>query len=285
MPNSEGRSILAVPSRLTRPPSRSSSWPSRATRPKAAPPKSGPKPFPTFISSSLNAYLPREIASYTKNLTVSVRMLDRKQVSLVEQAQLQRPAGHQFLDALGAQRRDPLDPLHRAERGDLLARDHPAVAHGDNLAKAKLLPDTLDFRHNRCAVGGIAREHTDGHRAATTIGDKPVVDLKLATLAVAVVTELRERACRALEVARRQIIEGMGPLPKVTFGEFRLNGRLPRKKPIHRGVRVLFVGAFDRQILGEGRGVPPTDRAQFALRIQDPCDHHRDHQIALWGGT
>src|SRR5580658_2182069 len=71
MPNSEGRSILAVPSRLTRPPSRSSSWPSRATRPKAAPPKSGPKPSPTFISSSLNAYLPREIASYTKNLTVS----------------------------------------------------------------------------------------------------------------------------------------------------------------------------------------------------------------------
>src|ERR1700691_1189802 len=72
MPNSEGRSILAVPSRLTRPPSRSSSWPSRATRPKAAPPKSGPKPSPTFISSSLNAYLPREIASYTKNLTVSL---------------------------------------------------------------------------------------------------------------------------------------------------------------------------------------------------------------------
>src|SRR5580658_9859678 len=155
MPNSEGRSILAVPSRLTRPPSRSSSWPSRATRPKAAPPKSGPKPSPTFISSSLNAYLPREIASYTKNLTVSeprsrfTLLFERFAIDVLHET-----------DVLGAAR---ILAITWDEAHGVMAR---AVARG-LLRREHTVPEYVGLDEKSIARGQtyatIACDLTDGH--------------------------------------------------------------------------------------------------------------------------
>ena len=76
------------------------------------------------------------------------------------------------------------------------------------MLKTKVLAQLHDLRHQRLGIGGIALVDRDGHRATGARGQQAVVDLQLVLLAVAVMTDLTQRAVRAFEVAGGQVIEG-----------------------------------------------------------------------------
>jgi hypothetical protein len=119
----------------------------------------------------------------------------------LRQAQLQMALLDQAADRDTLERRDPVDAALAAKNVDGLLRHHAAVAHHHHLRQAEALAHALHGGQEGQAVGGIALEHRDGHRAAARIGEQPVVDLQRAGPAVPAVATLGQWAGAALEVA------------------------------------------------------------------------------------
>jgi hypothetical protein len=127
---------------------------------------------------------------------------DLGQVALIEQAQLQMALLDQRSDRDALERGDPVNPSLAAKLVDGLLRDHAAVTHHHHLRQAEALAHALHGGQECQAVGGIALEHRDGHRAAARVGEQAVVDLQRAGPAIAAVAPLGQWAATALEVTR-----------------------------------------------------------------------------------
>ena len=74
--------------------------------------------------------------------------------------------GDQGADRRGAQRRDPVETGRREILVDARLRDQAAVANEHDVRKPEALLELGDLGGQRHRVGGVAREHLDGDRAA-----------------------------------------------------------------------------------------------------------------------
>jgi hypothetical protein len=203
------------------------------------------------------------------------------QIVLIEQVQLQLPLLNERADRRALERGDPADTLGLAHLVDGLIGDHAAIADHHHLLDAEVRAQAPHLGHERLAVGGVARVHRYRHWAATRIGEQAVVDLQLTLLAVAIVAALGERTARALEVARRQVVEHQAALAQMARGQLLLDRVLAREQPVHRRVQVVLVGIGDAEVFGQRRGVPPARGRKLGVRRHDARGHHRQHQVAL----
>ena len=122
---------------------------------------------------------------------VWVRQLEQR--ALIEQPHLDRAVGKQPCDPFRAQRGNPVETL-RPQLVNARLRNHAAVAHDRELGDAELLPHPLEGGQQRFRIAGAAFKHRHGHGHARPVGQQAVVDLELALLAVAVVSETGQGA-------------------------------------------------------------------------------------------
>ena len=219
------------------------------------------------------------VATGHQSLTGKVRVYQLEQVALVEEPHLNRTASDKLLDRLGTKRSDPIDTLDLPQHAHPLFGDHPAVAHQHKPFNAEHLSDLLDLRLQRLRIAGVALEDRYRNRDATRVGQQAVVDLELSLLAVAVVTQRRQRTGDALEVAGAQIVERQTLFIEVTPGQLSLDAVLALEQPIHGRVQVVLVGVGDSQCRRQRGDVPPARGGQLAVRLEDSSRHHRDDQI------
>ena len=85
----------------------------------------------------------------------------------------------------------------------------------------------------------------------------------------------------AFVIAAADVVQDQAVFAQVTGGEFLLDARLPIQQPVHGLVQVVLGGIGDRQLLGQGRGVPFAGGSQFRARMQQTCCDHGHDQIAL----
>jgi len=212
-------------------------------------------------------------------------MRQLEQVSFVEQPHLDRTCLYELLDCLRAQRCNPVDTVQLLQCVYLLLADHPAVAHQHEPLYTEVLSDLLYLRQQRFRITRISVENRYGHRDAVLIGQQPVVDLELAFLAVAVVSERRQRARHALEVAGGEVVERHAIVVKVTSRQPFLDEALAFEQPVHRGVQVVLVRVSHAQRLWQRGRMPPRACRQFRLRFNDARDNHSHHEAAFPAGA
>ena len=151
--------------------------------------------------------------------------------------------------------------------------EHAAVADEDDAFEPEAFAQGLDLTGD---CGGITRgagEDFDGHRAALTVAKQADVDLALASLLVAVVPELCERAGGAFVVGGGQIVEHGGVLGQVRFGKAAFDFLLPLQQPAHGAVEVVFAhlaqAEFLAQSAGGGGGAEVTGERELGAGQQD----------------
>jgi hypothetical protein len=93
----------------------------------------------------------------------------------------------------------------------------------------------------------------------------------------------------AFEVSGSEVVENHGAVLKLTFGEFPLDARLPREKPVHGGIEFGFVGGIERERFAEAAvksvGMEAASGGEFGGGIEDACGDHGNGEIALTAGT
>ena len=113
----------------------------------------------------------------------------------------------QLADIGGRQRRDPVDHRRREILLDAAGGDHAPVPHKSDLGKAETVPNLVHLCGQRRRVRRVAGEQLDRDRTAIRGAEKPVDDLFLALLAVAIVPELCEGTVTSFDITRRDVIE------------------------------------------------------------------------------
>ena len=224
----------------------------------------------------------RGIAAGHQPLAWIVVVRQAQQIALVEQIELQVTGVREPGDRAALQRRDPVDAVQLAHGIDLHAGDHTAVAHHHQPVDAELVARLLDLREHRFRIARVAVEHGHRHGATAFIRKKTIVDLQRAGPAITAVAELGERACRALEPARRQIEQHQPASLQVPLGEALLDRTLALDQPVHRLVQIVLVRVRHTQIVGQcgiGPGLQHPELAGF--RRDDPPGDHGDDEIAL----
>ena len=213
----------------------------------------------------------QRVAAGHQPLPGVVRAGDLDQVLLVEQAKLQRAAVlGQLLDGGGAQRSDPSHAGGGAQVTDPRRGDHPPVAHQDQPLQLKAATHHLDGLGERHRVGGVARKHPHRHRAASGIAQQPVLDLRLAALAIAGVPERRQLVVGAFHPRAGQVEHRNAVGLQVPAGQLALDLVLAVHQPVHRGVHL--VGGCPRhpKVGAEGDVIPPADGGQLGARPDHP---------------
>ena len=110
-------------------------------------------------------------------------MRQLEQVAFVEQSHLHLPGWDQFLDRLRTEGCDPVDPVDLTQGVDLLLGDHPPIADQNDALHATLrIFSTSQGRR----IGRVAFEDRHRNGQAPFVGQKAVIDLQLAFLAVSI---------------------------------------------------------------------------------------------------
>lgn len=190
----------------------------------------------------------------------------------------------QAADRHALERGDPVDAALAAVLVDGLLRHHAAVTDHHHLRQAESLAHALHGGQDGQAVGGVALDHRDGHRAAAHIGQQPVVDLQRAAAAVAAVASTRQGAGAAPEPTRRQVVQYQRALGEVTGGELLLDGVLALEQPVHGGVQVVFIGIDHAEFRGQGGAVPASGGGELGVGVDDPSGDHGQHEVTLAAG-
>ena len=176
------------------------------------------------------------VATGDESLARPVWMFELEDVALVKQTHLDGAGVDELADGFGAQRGQPVDPVDRTERSDLLLGDHPPVADEHELLDAEVLPQRVDLAQQGRRITRVPLEDRDRHGDAPVVGKQAVVDLELALLAVAVVPQGRERTGHAFEVARGQVVESQVTLREMAGCQLLLDVLLALEEPVHRVV-------------------------------------------------
>jgi hypothetical protein len=125
----------------------------------------------------------------------------------------------------------------------------------------------------------------DGDRAACGGAQQPEHDLQLARLAVAIVTELGERAGAAFEIGRGYVVEHQRAIPQVTARQRGLDALLLPEEPVERAVKCPLVNRAKSQHGTERtvrrRAIEQARRRQLGGRIDQARHHHGDAQRNL----
>ena len=114
-------------------------------------------------------------------------MRQLEQVAFVEQSHLHLPGWDQFLDRLRTEGCDPVDPVDLTQGVDLLLGDHPPIADQNDALHAKVASHLLDLGEQGRRIGRVAFEDRHRNGQAPFVGQKAVIDLQLAFLAVSIV--------------------------------------------------------------------------------------------------
>ena len=202
-------------------------------------------------------------------------MRELKEITLIEEAELQVTTLHQRADLRTLERRDPGESIEVTQLANRLVRDHAPIPHEDQALKAKLLAQLIDLRHQRARIGGVALVDRDGHRTARPRGEQSIVHLRRIALAVAAVTDLRQRTAIAFEVARTQVIERQGTFREVPSRELLLDRLLALEQPVHRRIQIGLVPIGDAILFRQRRRMPPARGGELGVRRQDPRRDHR----------
>ena len=135
------------------------------------------------------------------------------------------------------------------------------------------------------ALGSAVLRRTPGPPpAASRVGQQPVLDLRLAALAVPGVPVGGQLAVAALHPGGGQAGHRDAALVQVPGGQLLLDVILAGDQPVHRGVDVVGGRAGHAQVGAEGHVVPPAGRGQLGRRAQDPRDDQRVGQVPLRAG-
>ena len=221
------------------------------------------------------------VAAGDQTLTRILRMQDLEQVDVVEAPRLQPPRADQLLDRGALQRGDPVDAAELAQLVDPRLGDHAAVADDGQALETELRAQALDLRQQGLGIGDVAFHHRDRHRPAADIAQQAEVDLQLALLPVPAVAAVRQRAVRALEPGRADVVQHQAAGDKMPAGQPRLDPILPGQKPIHRRVEFVDMRAFDVEFRLQGGVLPPARGGELGVRTDDPCRDHGAGQAAL----
>ena len=154
----------------------------------------------------------QRIAAHHQTLAGVGIARDLHQVALVEQRQLHRRGLHQRADGRPAQRADPIEPGRRDLFADSRLGQHPTVTDQHHPRESEALAQLRDLRPHRARVGGVAGKHLHRHRTAVARAQQPELDLQLASLAVARVTALGQRADPSFHPHRGEVVEHQGAL-------------------------------------------------------------------------
>ena len=210
-----------------------------------------------------------------------VRGADLGQVLGIEQAHLQRAVPGELLDRRGAQAGDPAHARRLFQRLDPGAGDHAPVPDHDCLGDAELAPDHLHCLDEGRRVAGVAREHPHRHRAAVAAGEQPVLDLRLAALAVAGMPERRQFAVAAFHPRARQVEQRHPAAGQMAASQFGLDIVLVFQQPVHRLVGLVRGGPGHPQVAPQSAVAPPADRGQLRGRAGHPGHDQRIGQVPL----
>ena len=126
----------------------------------------------------------------------------------------------------------------------------------------------------RRRVGGVARNHPHRHRPALGVAQQPVLDLRLAALAVAGMPERRQLVVAAFHPGAGQVEHGDAALVQVPAGQLGLDLGLAVHQPVHRGIHLVGGRPRHPKIAAQGDVVPPADGGQLGAW----ADHSRDDQ-------
>ncbi len=159
--------------------------------------------------------------------------------------------------------------------------DHRPVADEDHPFDPEPLADGVDHAGHGARVGGVARVHLHRYRPSFWRAHKPPVDLQLSRLAIAAVTERRQRAAAALHIARGEVVEHEGALLEMPARERVLDPLLALCQPVHHRQQLGLFDLAERQLVGQ-RGLR---KAAGHRQLRGGRDHqltdHRHRQIPL----
>jgi hypothetical protein len=170
------------------------------------------------------------------------------------------------------------------------AGDHAAVANQHHIGEAESLAQLIDLGGDGFGIGSIASKNFNGDRASGGVGEEAKNDLQCTGLVVSRMTEFGERTVAPFEVSGGQIIEHQATLGEMAFGQGLLDARLLREEPVHRLVKLDFIGGVQVEDLTEtvveGIAVKATSGSEFGSGLDDAGNDHGDDEIALsaWSG-
>ena len=220
------------------------------------------------LSRSLGSEV--RVAAYHQSLVGELGRGDLGQVGLIEQRELQITCLHQFADLRALQRgHEPRTLL--LERLGVRVGDHRPVTDEDHPLDPEPLLDGIDHIGDGGRVGGVPRVHLHRDRPSFRRAHQPPVDLQLARLAVAAVTERGQLTAAALHVAGGQVVEHEPAILQVPARERLLDPLLTVEKPVHRAQQLRLGHLAQRELLAErGLREAPGHR-QLRARARSPA--------------
>ena len=157
-----------------------------------------------------------------------------------EEAGLQGALLDQLAQTVGAQSGDPAQARILAQILDAGVGEHAPVADQDQPPQAEAAAQGLDLVGHGGGIGGVAGIGAHRDRASVAVRQQAVDHGRTAALAVATVAEAHQRAGAAFVVAAGDIVEHLGIVAEVAFGQAALNGGLAFMEPVHSGMEVVF---------------------------------------------
>ena len=164
------------------------------------------------------------------------------QVLFVEKRQLQRLA---FDQSAGLHHSQRTPPPERRMTLDLFGPDlcqRTPVADQHSPVEAEVFAQLHDLAGDGVWVGGFSRIRLDRHRKPARDGQHRIDDLRLAALAVAVVSETHQRTGAPFVVAAAHVDEHWHAFVQMALGAVLFDAWLAYEQPVHSIVEVVLVG-------------------------------------------
>jgi hypothetical protein len=162
---------------------------------------------------------------------------------------------------------------------------HAAVADQHQMPKPEPALQRRDLCGQGGGIAGVACEHLDGDRAAVTVAQQAIDDLRPIGPTVPAIAVLRELTVPPLQIRRAHIVEHQRAVFQVTPRQATLDAHLLPAEPIQRRVDLTFLNGAEVEDAAQAgarrfRRQRPHG-GQLGAGRDDPAGNHGQRQVAL----
>ena len=183
--------------------------------------------------------------------------------------------------------RDPVESGGPDVLADPRGREHPPIPDEGDPLDAEALLELGDLAAHRRRITGVAGEDIDGHRTSPDVAEKPVGDLLLPLLAIAVVTVCEQRAAPAFHEARADVVEDQCASGQLPPCETPLDMTLAAVQPVEHGQHLVAGDVSETEDRAEARGRRAGGKLPRGGELRgggdDPGDDGSEGELAVAG--